>query len=166
MAVKLKTSDSAEERMEAVKTMGHLAWTGGSDGAQFCGEHYLKTLVTILQSPREPQCVRIEIVKALGEICRMHVNNQALARECGLIQVLLDLLLHINQEMRMWATHTLFFLLCGNTENQIETLAVPTPKVQMMFVRVISDDWSDWQHNDAKECLKMLGLGSFPETAQ
>ncbi|XP_065838703.1 uncharacterized protein [Oscarella lobularis] len=150
LATKLKCSDSPEERMER-----------GPEVAEFSGEHYLELLINILRKTSEPQCVKIEIVKALSEILRMNKANQDRARQYGLIDILSNYLMHINREMRMWSTHALFFLLCGNTENQLAALEKPKQQLQMRFIRVVTDDWSTWSHNEARECIEMLGLGRF-----
>lgn len=33
-----------------------------------------------------------------------------------------------------------------------------TGALQAKFARVLLDDWSEWEHNEAEECLLMLGL--------
>lgn len=153
--LRLDSSNTMEEKIEAIATIGHLCWTGGAETAEFTGKKYLFTLSFMLKDVETPDALKLQIIKSLSEICCGVKQNQDTARENMLIPTIIEFMTNLQDEdeARKWCLHTLFYLLCNNEENQKQ--ALENPHFGVCVLRGLCDNWDDWDHNEARELETM-----------
>ncbi|CAH3033528.1 unnamed protein product, partial [Porites lobata] len=155
---KLACLSNLSERIQAVKDLGHLSWSGGPSAARFAGNQ-LVNLLSLLNDHNEPTVLKMFTVQAISEICCANKENQDKARFYGLIDKLTEMLCTTELDLsslRRSITACLLTLSCENLENQ-KTL-LHTTGLQEHLASVSFENWSAWEENEAAQLMKFLGL--------
>lgn len=162
-AKKLSTSPYLQERLHAVRDIGHFAWLGGPGVAKFASNH-LMAFSTLLQSETTTLEVKRETMFTIMEICACMRENQDKARGMGMLDTFFDLLDSPEAIVRRGATACLVVLVNENFENHSSVLKMPGVKEKLL--NILHDDWSTWKRNEAARLILMLGLNRTEELSQ
>ncbi|XP_068742247.1 armadillo-like helical domain-containing protein 2 [Montipora capricornis] len=157
-AKKLSCLSNILERIQAVKNLGHLSWSGGPAAANFAGNQ-LVNLCGVLNDLNEPATLKMFTVQAISEICCANKGNQDKARLYGIIDNLIEISGTTEPELSALRRSTaacLLTLCCENVENQRYVLKAE--KIQEKLSFVSNENWSAWQENEAAELMIFLGF--------
>ena len=110
-----------------------FAWFGGEKVQSYaCRSGLVQYMATLLKDSQRiidfsPVVVelKLELVKALGVLARLHRENQELLRNSGSIELLVEMLDDSDEQLRKWACHTLYISLLNNALNQTVVITIP-----------------------------------------
>ena len=148
-------STSVEERINAVRDIGHIAWLGGPAVARLAANHLIE-FARMLQDDEAPDAMKIQILYTISEICMCSIDNQNTARSYGLLDAIYSLLESEIPLIRCGAVACLVVLINENYENHISVLRMEN--IEEKLIDLLQEDWSSWKRNEAKRLILMLGL--------
>ncbi|XP_038064406.1 uncharacterized protein LOC119734872 [Patiria miniata] len=145
----LGDGNDVEVRTEAVRKIGHLAYTGGAEAAK-CAATYLPIIAEILKgetTTSSSTALKTEVVKALSEICRAHKDNCSQVCEgLVLLPVLAELVTsHADPALTRWSCYALVVVCASSTK----------------VVRALMEYYSETDGGNLKECLEEMEEGSW-----
>ena len=148
---------SVEEKIESIRRIGIVSWTGGPLALRKAGDQIPRFLKIY---PSECIEVKIEIIKALSQICCLNQAYQNIIRTEGFLKDIVDFLrLHdpTQIELQKWIIYTLLTLLADNIENQRYILNIR--HCEKTFSNYQTESWYTWNRNEANMLISMLGYG-------
>ncbi|XP_071797104.1 armadillo-like helical domain-containing protein 2 [Asterias amurensis] len=160
-ASQLRDGVDVDVKVQAIRKMGHLAYTGGTDVAKFTGS-YLETLSVILKDDTSPPSLKTQVVKSLSEICRAHRDNCQRAESLALTPDLARLIQANESEPRLvrWCCYALV-VLCSSGMSYLRTLMEWSDGDSGSFKEILeeleNESWKGWPRNYAAVLRDFLG---------
>ncbi|XP_048584656.1 armadillo-like helical domain-containing protein 2 isoform X2 [Nematostella vectensis] len=154
----MTTSPYVTTRVQAIKDLGHIAWSGGPPIAKFAGS-YLVNLMSIASDVSMPMSMRLAATQAIGNICSSSKDAKDRTSTMGMVEVLCEILQESGPEhsaLRKNAVQSLLIVLCDNRENQ--TSAVQYKGLKETLSRISEEDWTAWSLNEAERLGSFLGF--------
>ena len=156
---KMSLSPSLQERINAVRDVGHIAWLGGPAVAKFASTHLMEFNRLLLDKSIPVELKRTTLY-AIMEVCIGTVENQDKARWNGLLETLY-ILLSSRPILRRGATACLTVLVNDNYANHVAVTNMENMKEKLL--KILQDDWRAWKRNEAARLIVMLGLNRVNE---
>uniref|UniRef100_A0A674I116 Armadillo like helical domain containing 2 n=1 Tax=Terrapene triunguis TaxID=2587831 RepID=A0A674I116_9SAUR len=155
-----------EQRAEAAKNIGLLAYTGGPNAGMHASE-YIQDLIDILHMPGTSANVRILVLQGLCGICYINYSNQNKVKDLNLADVLFVCLIedensspasnHITM-VKFWVCYLLTVLCCNNIP-YIRILQELGGQLLETKLKILSSmEWSGWPDNYAEVLFSLLGF--------
>ncbi|CAH1269556.1 armadillo-like helical domain-containing protein 2 [Branchiostoma lanceolatum] len=147
-----------EDKVTAIMTMGHLAFTGGDCSKAVL--EYVSKIVFVLNEANSSTRLRIACLSALGEFCISYSDDTLLneLRKLGLIQSLINMASGTGEpNLQRWACYTLRLMVSDDPTTL--NIASDVLNVDLKLRRARALDWSDWNDNEANVILNILGFG-------
>ncbi|XP_034615456.1 armadillo-like helical domain-containing protein 2 [Trachemys scripta elegans] len=155
-----------EQRAEAAKNIGLLAYTGGPNAGMHAAE-YIQDLIDILHMPDTSANVRILVLQGLCGICYINYSNQNKVKDLNLAEVLLVCLIedensspasnHITM-VKFWVCYLLTVLCCNNIP-YIRIFQELGGQLLETKLKILSSmEWSGWPDNYAEVLFSFLGF--------
>ncbi|KAK3739829.1 hypothetical protein QZH41_009069, partial [Actinostola sp. cb2023] len=168
IAAKIMTSSPfPERRMQAVKDIGHWAWSGGPPVAKFAS-NYLVNLISIANNHSLSVDMVKSAVQAMGNICCSSKEASLRSSAVGLVEVLCKLLEHYkdpeHNELKHNIISTLLIVIIENNDNQ--KIVVMYPSLKESLRHMIKEDWRSWSTNEAQRLYTFLGYDRQNERKQ
>lgn len=157
----LRKSDLLSERIDAVRSLGHISVTGGNETSGFIGKFVIPDLAVLLREKSEPFEVKLAAIEAISEMCAFCMKeNQNLCKKYGILLFLIEgLKAHSSKKellMRQWCAHSLFYCLADHVENKRYVLNYNVwTNLQGLTLHMHPDE-TFWEFNDAEMLLEML----------
>ncbi|XP_035678335.1 armadillo-like helical domain-containing protein 2 [Branchiostoma floridae] len=149
---------SDEDKVTAIMTMGHLAFTGGD--CSKAALEYVSKIVFVLNESTSSVRLRIACMAALGEFCICYSDDALLAefRKLGLVQSLINMASSTGEpNLQRWACYTLKIMVSDDATTLNMTSDILNVDLKLRRARAL--DWSDWNDNEADVLLNILGFG-------
>ncbi|XP_022093633.1 uncharacterized protein LOC110980886 [Acanthaster planci] len=157
----LRDGTDVEIKIEAVRKMGHLAYTGGTEAAK-CAGTYLPILAQILKDEASSATLKTEVVKALSELCRAHKDNcDRVYQELDLMPILAKFVAsHFDPRLVRWSCYALV-VLCASGTKVVRALIDHTKTDGGNFKECLEEmeeiSWKGWPRNYAAVLRDFLG---------
>lgn len=146
---------TTEEKVESIRRIGIVSWMGGPQALKKAGSQ-----VTRFIKLYQFECyeVKIEIIKALSQICSLNRECQQVVKNEGFLREICDTL-KMNQQDQMelykWLIYAIICMITDNVENQRFVLSIPSLKETVGLYR--TETWYSWKRNEANTLFNMLG---------
>ncbi|KAL7752006.1 hypothetical protein RI367_002534 [Sorochytrium milnesiophthora] len=116
------------------------------------------------EKPQQPISILVAGIKTLSILVRSNVAVLEVLEANGVFDILVNLLTHENEQLRVWSAHAMYFLLIKRFDVHGKRLVQAS--LQDALRQVTQDsEWSHFQYNDAEEILKLADLPYDPEKA-
>ena len=145
---------TTEEKVACIRHIGIVSWTGSPLALKKAGS-YLEKLIGFFSS--ESLEIKIEIIKAISQICRLNAIYQDIVRNVGFLKEMVETL-YIEQdemvELQKWMIYCITCMLVENPTNQKFILSVED--FQEVLSQYQTETWYTWNQNEANYLLNIL----------
>ncbi|XP_071962367.1 armadillo-like helical domain-containing protein 2 [Antedon mediterranea] len=144
-----------DTKIEALKKIGHLAYTGGPEASKSAGK-YIHLVLEILNNIENPRALRIQAVRSVSEICKGHRDNiDSFVRNGGISSITDNLGSTTDPRMTRWCIYTL-------VTSSVNNLAIlralsGVPDLPNLLRKTVGLSWNGWECNYATILLTLLG---------
>lgn len=145
---------SQEEKIDSIRRLGIISWTGGPIALRRAGNQ-ISRLASIF--PSESLEIKIEIIKAISQICCLNPPYQNFLRECGFLDQLIEVLKIDDEELVMlqkWIIYCLSCLVVENVDSQRHLIRVEG--MSGIISKYQTESWYTWEKNEANFLLNLL----------
>ncbi|XP_072051632.1 armadillo-like helical domain-containing protein 2 [Amphiura filiformis] len=163
-SVHLAEYADAETKAEALRKIGHLAYTGGPEAAKYAGS-FTETLVNILTKPDNAQQIplKVQVLRSLSEIIRGHRDNLEKARLLGLLDILTNFIREgENPRLGRWSCYILVFMCTTSMMCLKHMIKGPAGEEEDFMddaLKVLEKhSWNGWPKNYASLLMEVLGF--------
>ena len=134
------------------------SWLGGDAVMLWIGKDQVFPLLLefLLYEPLDEELC-LKAIQLISVLVRNHPANQMIAIQENIVHALLSLARGYGfvADLGQWICHTLLFLTYGSSDRLKLITEVENAK-DILEEFVGSLDWSAWEHNEAREILKVL----------
>ncbi|XP_033117842.1 armadillo-like helical domain-containing protein 2 [Anneissia japonica] len=143
-----------DTKIEALRKIGHLAYTGGPEASKCAGKS-MDLIVEILSNIANPRSLRTQAARSLSEICKSHKDNATNFVKNGLSSVLGSLESTSDPRLTRWCIYT---LVTGSV-NSIPALKwlSTSDELPKILRKMAALSWNGWENNYANILLMLLG---------
>lgn len=152
-------------RTKACAEIGHICYHGGEAIQLYLAtdNRLLQTMFSLISNRSEIFSLRLQVMQTLQvliDVARPNILEEVIVKNKA-EKTLADILDDENEELRLWAAHTLWSLQVKCLPTNLAHLK--TAAFQRRLRTVASDDWKNWTYNDAEELMKLLEMKYSPE---
>ncbi|KAJ8038011.1 Armadillo-like helical domain-containing protein 2 [Holothuria leucospilota] len=149
-----------EVRIEAIRKIGILAYTGGLDASKLAGM-YLERMVAYFQDTEAPPPLRLQVIKSIAEMCRTHKDNVQTIIDLGVAEDIIAKLRSAGTDFSLvrWGCYTLVGL-CAVSLVILKSVQSNYGDEELKKkLQVLSDlSWHAWPRNYALVLMDLIGF--------
>ncbi len=152
-----------EEKVNLIKKIGNLAWTGGPPASRFASE-YLPRILELLDDPHTTEVTAIILIKAIVEICWfIDVKKDLIQRILTRLYSCIEEQAEVSTEQQRWAVYAMLCFASKHFDHQVEILKLPSLSANLHSMS--QEVWLGWNFNEALKLSELLGINHQNEAS-